>query len=805
MKRFLKTVQKGCKKLLKCVKRDRVGHSLRNLWARDFTTYLPWPWVDAQKNPGQWPLTPIAAPPSPRRQFAMETMPTIPASEDQVDAKPELQSVPSPKPSGKRVRSPTPPPGPLSPKQKKRILSATSTLASESDRFSESSSSDEGPEGKEKKKGLRYAVPESSPEPTLVQGTHPSGSLNEGGKSENPLPGSGPTSSSDQESLSLPKFKEALKWFRLVQQMVTRECMDDYVLKDFCPPQAVLFFIYHGWIELQDVMAWEHAREALGESLVINSKLPNGFQWLCDGSTPDSSGEPPTEDEIVTFLNGWQVSTDPTKMYSWQEDRYCRSKHGPFGRSVAIHATPTEQERVLQELQKCDLYTESIDLPDNLKRLFEPLLRRKRSSGIDAHSQSTFQPQTEARDYEERGGPLQPEESSANLDERVNKNRHETDSNDALDREFNNQSESTQVSWAEKGELKADATDVCWQPTSAPQAASHEAGPIPVQAYLQTEGAQEPVHSFGAPEMPTSVCQYPNFNASTAIGQQAPFQIHQSCDSYANAAAYLIGYQANSSCSYSPQDASMGFVPINGAGPAIISSGQQDDFEMSFGSNGASQAAQPSMPSTWSISGNLNANFFETGRQYVNTDVAPTWQSPLEPHAPSRAQSQLPWVAQAQVGSQVSFHQVPQTLVAQEESLRPQVPMTHRADSYVPQLTQLPTESPSHSPVHPLDLLTHDGQNSDETNQEKPRSILPGRRHNRRQNGNQPGLIRRRGAKHRKRSNNAPLSSESSELNGVHAAARQASVAVSALAETQRFPQAQPLTESQPEDSMTLD
>ncbi|KAL5521942.1 hypothetical protein ACEPAF_1796 [Sanghuangporus sanghuang] len=131
---------------------------------------------------------------------------------------------------------------------------------------------------------------------------------------------------------------------------------------------------------------------------------------------------------------------------------------------------------------------------------------------------------------------------------------------------------------------------------------------------------------------------------------------------------------------------------------------------MPFGFNGASRAAQPSMPSIWSISGNLNATFFETGGQYVYTDVAPTWQSPLESHAPSQAQLQLPWVAQEQVEPQVNFHQVPQTLVAQEESLRPQVPLPHRAYPYVPQLTPLPPESPPHSPVHPLDLLAHDDQ-----------------------------------------------------------------------------------------------
>ncbi|KAL5521943.1 hypothetical protein ACEPAF_1797 [Sanghuangporus sanghuang] len=377
----------------------------------------------------------------------------------------QTRIAPFPKTNGKRVRSPTPQPGPLSPKQKKRILSAASTLVSESDRFSETSS-DEGPEGKEKKKDLRYAVPESSPKHTLAQGTHPSGCLNEGGKSENPLPGSDPTSSSDQESLSLPKFKERA-------EMVSPGTANGY-------KGAVLFFVYHDWIELQDVTAWEHAREALGEALVINSKLPNGFQWLCAGSTPGSSGEPPTEDEIVTFLNGWQ---------------------------------------------------------------------------------STFQPQTEARDYEERDEPLQPDESLANLDERVNRNRR-----DALDREFNNQSGSTHINWAEKGKLKADAIDVWWQPTSAPQAATHAAATIPVQTPLQMEGDQEPVHSFGTPGMPIPMCQYLDFfNASIAIGRQAPLQIHQSCDSYANTAAHSIGYQTNLGCSYNPQDTSMGFVPINGA------------------------------------------------------------------------------------------------------------------------------------------------------------------------------------------------------------------------------------------------
>ncbi|KAL5480511.1 hypothetical protein ACEPAI_1781 [Sanghuangporus weigelae] len=758
MKRFLKTVQKGCKKLLQCVKRDRDGHSSQNVWARDFAIYLSWP------------------------------------REEQVDAKPESHSVPSPRPNHTRVRSPTLQPGPLSPKQKKRILTAASTSASDSDRFSQVSSSDEESEGKEKRNSFRYAIPASSPEP------HPSGSLNEVSESENSVPEPDPVSSFDQESLSLPQFKKALKWFRLVQQMVTRECMDDYVLKDFCPPQALLFFACHGWVELQDVMAWEHAREALGEVLVINSKLSNGFQWLRDGSTLGSSGEPPSENEIVTFLNGWQVSTDPTMMYSWREDKHCRSKYGPFGRSVAIYASPAEQERVLQELSKYDLDPESIGLPDNLKRLFEPLFRRKHASGIESRSQSTFQPQAEARDYEERDESLRPEGSSANLDERVNRNHHTTDSNDALDRELDNQPESTRINWAEKETLKADATDVCWQPTSVPQAATHGAGPIPVQTSLQMEGAQELVHSFGTSEMPTMVCQYPDFfNTSIAIRQQAPFQFHQPCDSYANIAARPMGCQASSGCSYNPEDTSMGFVPINVAGPATISSGQRDDFEMSFGFNGALQAAQPSMPPTWSASGNPSAAFSETGGQYVKTDGAPTWQSPLGSHATSQVQSQLPWAAQAQAVPQVSFHQIPQTLVAQEASLRPQVPLPHRANSYVP---RLPPESPPHSPVHPPDLLARDNQDSDKTTEEKPRSKLPGRRDNRRQGRNQTGTGRRHGTKSHKGSNNAPLPAGSSEFNGLNAVTRQALVA---LPEAQPFPQPQPLIESQPEDSMTLD
>ncbi|KAL5513959.1 hypothetical protein ACEPAG_2720 [Sanghuangporus baumii] len=299
---------------------------------------------------------------------------------------------------------------------------------------------------------------------------------------------------------------------------------------------------------------------------------------------------------------------------------------------VAIYAPPAEQERALRELLKHDLDPENIGLTDNLKSSSEPLFRRKYASGIESRSQSTFQPQAEARDYEECDEPLQPEGSSANLDEGVNRNHHTTDSNDALDGEPNNQSESTRMNCVEKGKSEADVTDLCWQPTSACQAATHESGPIPVQTSLQTEGSQELVHSFGMPEI-TTMCQYPDFfNASIATGQQAPFQIHQPCDSYANTAAHPIGYQANSGYSYNPQDTSMGFAPVNGARPAIILSGQQDDFEMSFGSNGALQAAQPSMPSTWSTSGNLNATFFETGSQYVKTDGAPTWQSPLGLH-----------------------------------------------------------------------------------------------------------------------------------------------------------------------------
>ncbi|KAL5480515.1 hypothetical protein ACEPAI_1785 [Sanghuangporus weigelae] len=352
MKRFLKTVQKGCKKLLQCVKRDRVGNSTQNLWARDFAIYLPWSRVNVQENNGRWPLTPIAASPSPRRQFAMEMISTISPSEDQVDAKPEPHSVPSPRPNHKRVRSPTFQPGLLSPKQKKRILTAASTSASDSDQFSEVSSSDEEPEGK-KKNGFRYAAPASSPEPALVQGTQPSGSLNEGGKSENPVPEPDPASSFDQESLSLPQSRKALKWFHL----------------DFCPPHALLFFVYHAWVELQHVMAWEHARKALGEALVITSKLPNGFPWLRNG-----------------------ISTDLANEYNWQEDKYCRSKHGPFRRNVAIYAPPAEQERALRELLKHDLDPENIDFPDNLKRLVVPLFRRKHAYDVESRSQNTFRP-----------------------------------------------------------------------------------------------------------------------------------------------------------------------------------------------------------------------------------------------------------------------------------------------------------------------------------------------------------------------------------------------------------------------------
>ncbi|KAL5480516.1 hypothetical protein ACEPAI_1786 [Sanghuangporus weigelae] len=276
-----------------------------------------------------------------------------------------------------------------------------------------------------------------------------------------------------------------------------------------------------------------------------------------------------------------------------------------------------------------------------------------------------------------------------------------------------NQPESTQINWSEKAKLKADVTGVCWQPTSAFQAATHEAGPIPVQKSLQTEGGQEPVHSFGTPEKPTTMCQYPDFfNASIAIGQQAPFQIHQPCEPYAITTVHLIDYQASSSCSYKSQATSMGFVPVNRAGPAIISSGQQVNSEMSFGFNGALQAAQPSMPFTWFTSVNSNATSFEAGRQYVNADVMPTWRSPLEPHAPSQAQSQTPWAAQAQVVPRVSFHRVP---------------LPHRANSYLPQLTPLPAKYPQHSSVHPLDQLAHDDQDFDETT-EKPQSRLSLRR-----------------------------------------------------------------------------
>ena len=150
--------------------------------------------------------------------------------------------------------------------------------------------------------------------------------------------------------------------------------MDDYDLSLYCPPFSMLYMVYHGWIQLSDVMTWRHARDLLGQALVYHmnyGKLsPTGKVALCDVFRP------PTKEQVDAFQYGWQVGRDENKRYDWDKERDSRSRHGPFGPAAGRYAMRTTLERALRELQKPDVDIDKVKLPGNWKPLLGPLFRR---------------------------------------------------------------------------------------------------------------------------------------------------------------------------------------------------------------------------------------------------------------------------------------------------------------------------------------------------------------------------------------------------------------------------------------------
>lgn len=375
--------------------------------------------------------------------------------------------------------------------------------SSETDRSSEDLSSSDGLSWKIEKDSPFGAIIGNPPRPD-PQEPGPSGPSNEREQSERPdvVP-------PDDKPPSLPELKEAFKWFRLVERMVKRENTGDYVLTYSCSPQALLFMVCYDWIKLQDALAWRHARDLLGEALVMNSTLPNGFQWPRNENIMPHVGEPPSEDEIVAFQNGWPINTDVRKQYDWDEDGYCKIRQGLFGHIVAEYASPAQQVRIYQELQKAHPDLASVDLSEDTKRVFEPLFI-KRISNVRPRSTDASQPGAETKDYERASSH---QDSTMPREEQTKGKRPVEDDVHTPDEVPDDLSESKRFGRNEKGDGNLSERLV---PT--PSATTEWPRPTAFQTPFQTGGTQGPKVSSGEPAWPDALLPHPIFFSSVSTG-----------------------------------------------------------------------------------------------------------------------------------------------------------------------------------------------------------------------------------------------------------------------------------------------
>ncbi|EJC99548.1 uncharacterized protein FOMMEDRAFT_148701 [Fomitiporia mediterranea MF3/22] len=172
----------------------------------------------------------------------------------------------------------------------------------------------------------------------------------------------------------LPAYlHSAFLWFHLVRNVVVKKSRSEYKLEYSCTPRAILYMVFHGWIDLADAVSWKNSRHMLGLALADLASRIGGFEKLEDEIT-----EKPDNAALATFLKGWPLSRGPKKGYNWISDRRDRAKYGPFGPLLARYATPEVQEMILQTLLTSDTPLDKVNFPGNWKPFFLPLVLRKR-------------------------------------------------------------------------------------------------------------------------------------------------------------------------------------------------------------------------------------------------------------------------------------------------------------------------------------------------------------------------------------------------------------------------------------------
>ncbi|KAL5480524.1 hypothetical protein ACEPAI_1794 [Sanghuangporus weigelae] len=696
MLKVLKTINVKCKRLLHKITHDRAACRNPDLEAQ----HAPFRSPSARSNDQEMPVRRSLSLPSVASNTQVEHAPAAPATlpqvvESQNDTQspasthePQLQQVESGatpvapqapqhqsatssnsgRKSAHRASSADQKSGPLSPKQKDRIRKKATA---EGHPQSSSGETKKNGDKKPRKKGSRKTKPKSSPGPSPPRKPDPSKSPDSGRGPETPPPNNDPPQTQPERP---PWLENSLQWFYLVRRMVEHKCMDDYELTHYCPSHALLYMVYHGWIELSEVMAWRHARYQLGKGLVDNMNTPNvsasGKNVLFDFY------DPPDKETVDAFQDGWQVGRDETKRYDRWEDNLCRRLEGPFGKEVARYASPEKQELVLRELLKLDLDIEKVNLPGNWKPLFELLFKRKRTVQPTTASAKAEESHESTNHEERREGTSMPAE-----EEEGPKRKYRAFVEDVDDEDAGNSKR--QYTREQKGKWKQPRHEP--EPESVPKPSQSTPEPHP------TDASKTPVTSRGE--------AIPSANASGNFEHPVGEEISQRRPTQTSSESRFTSNENDVS---KLADVSMDGIITDGADSSFsdLSAPQEvavDDSNMSIEFTGPAlpQAPQSSAQLSWATSGgNPGVVSFGTGKR-LKLDTAPDWQMSMQ------AQPSIPvqWQAQAVPQAAVNFQQVmpavPQTrtAAAQQPASRPIKSLPTRvANAPAPQLSPIPQD-----------------------------------------------------------------------------------------------------------------
>ncbi|KAL5501159.1 hypothetical protein ACEPAH_9546 [Sanghuangporus vaninii] len=703
MLKVLKTINVKCKKLLYKIRHDRAACRDPDLEAQHASFRSPSARSNDQEVPVRRSLSPSSvasntqvehAPPAPATlpQVAESQNETqSPASTHESCHEPQLQQVEpvesgaapvaqqapqrqtaissssssSGRKSTHRARSADQKSGPLSPKQKDRIRKKATA---EGHPQSSSGEASKNGDKKPRKKRSRKAKPKSSPGPSPPRKSDPSKSPDSGRGPEAPPPKNDPP----QTQSELPPWLEnSLQWFYLVRRMVQDKCMDDYDLTHYCPSHALLYMVYHGWIELGEVMVWRHARYQLGKGLVDNMNAPNVS--ASGKNVLDVFYNPPDKETVDAFQDGWQVGRDQTRRYDWWEDNRCRRLEGPFGKDVARYASPEKQELVLRELLKPDLDIEKVNLPGNWKPLFGLLFRRKRTLRSTTASVKPEESQQSTNYEERREGTAMPAE-----EEEGPKRKYRTTVEDVDDEDADESKSKRRYTWEEKGKWKEPRLEPEPEPVPKPSQSTPEPHP--------TDTPNLPVTSHGE--------AFPAANALESFEHPVDEQTSQRWPAQMSSES-LFTSKENDACKLA--DVSMDDIVTNGADSSFsnFSAPQEvakDDNDMSVDFTGPvlPQAPQSSVPLSWPPSGwNPGVVSFETGKR-LKLDTAPDWQMSMQ------GQPSIPVQRQAQVTPQASSNfqrTVPAVSHAPTAAARPVKALpTRTRNAPAPQLSPIPQD-----------------------------------------------------------------------------------------------------------------